>query len=97
AVVRPQTAGMVRLPIPELVDRGLAEDGPVWLEPAPEQVGFGPRVEDLFRRSFDPAGDRDPEEGGGRARSGRRHRHSLFLFALRNASSLSRRSLQNRS
>jgi hypothetical protein len=36
----------------------------VWLEPAPEQVGFGPRVEDLFGRRFDPAGDRDPEEGG---------------------------------
>src|SRR5229473_7265236 len=97
AVVRPQTAGMVRLPIPKLVDRGLAENGPVRLEPAPEQVGFGPRVEDLFGRSFDPAGDRDPEEGGGRARSGSRHRQSLFLFALRNASSLPRRSLQNRS
>src|SRR5437667_662955 len=97
AVVRPQTAGMVRLPIPKLVDRGLAENGPVRLEPAPEQVGFGPRVEDLFARSFDPAGDRDPEEGGRRARSGSRHRQSPFLFALRNASSLSRRSLQNRS
>src|SRR5438874_5003336 len=36
AVVRPQTAGMVRLPIPELVDRGLAENGPVRLEPSPE-------------------------------------------------------------
>ena len=34
------------------------------LEPAPEQVGVGPRVEDLFGRRFDPAGDRDPEEGG---------------------------------
>jgi hypothetical protein len=55
---------MVRLPIPKLVDRGLAENGPVRLEPAPEQVGFGPRVEDLFGRRFDPAGDRDPEEGG---------------------------------
>src|SRR3989442_5910496 len=97
AVVRPQTAGMVRLPIPNLLDRGLSENGPVRLEPAPEQVGFGPRVEDLFGRSFDPAGDRDPEEGGGRARSGSRHRQSLFLFALRNASSVSRRSLQNRS
>src|SRR6267143_1632278 len=97
AVVRPQTAGMVRLPIPKLVDRGLAENGPVRLEPAPEQVGFGPRVEDGFGRSFDPAGDHDPEEGGGRARSSGRHRQSLFLFALRNASSLSRRSLQNRS
>src|SRR5207245_3736204 len=86
AVVRPQTAGMVRLPIPKLVDRGLAENGPVRLEPAPEQVGFGPRVEDLFGRSFDPAGDRDPEEGDGRARSGSRNRQSLFLFALRNAS-----------
>jgi len=31
---------MVRLPIPKLVDRGLAENGPVRLEPAPEQVGF---------------------------------------------------------
>src|SRR5256885_78582 len=97
AVVRPQTAGMVRLPIPKLVDRSLAENGPVRLEPAPEEVWFGPRVEDLFGRSFDPAGDRDPEEGFGRARSGSRHRQSLFLFALRNASSLSRRSLQNRS
>jgi len=47
---------MVRLPIPKLVDRGLAENGPVRLEPAPEQVGFGPRVEDLSGRSFDPAG-----------------------------------------
>src|SRR5438445_9579521 len=97
AVVRPPTAGMVRLPIPKLVDRGLAENGPVRLEPAPEAVGVGPRVEDLFGRRFDPAGDRDPEEGGGRARSGSRHRQCLFLFALRNASSLSRRSLQNRS
>src|SRR5881409_1551014 len=97
AVVRPQTAGMVRLPIPKLVDRSLAENGPVRLEPAPEQVGFGPRVEDLFGRSFDPAGDRDPKEGFGRARSGSRHRQSRFLFALRNTSSLSRRSLQNRS
>src|SRR5438445_261946 len=97
AVVRPQTAGMVRRPIPKLVDRGLAENGPVRVEPAPETVRFGPGVEDLFGRSFDPAGDRDPEEGGGRARSGSRHRQSLFLFALRNASSLSRRSLQNRS
>src|SRR3989475_8625819 len=96
AVVRPQTAGMVRLPIPKLVDRGLAENGPVRLEPAPEAVGGGPRVEDLFGRSFDPAGDRDPEEGGGRARSGSRHRQSLFLFALRNASSLSRRAVPKR-
>src|SRR3989442_6084991 len=91
AVVRPQTAGMVRLPIPKLVDRGLAENGPVRLEPAPEQVGFGPRVEDLFGRSFDPAGGPDPEEGGGRARSGSRHRQPPFPFALRNGSTLSRR------
>src|SRR5438552_15396893 len=97
AVVRPPTAGMVRLPIPKLVDRGLSENGPVRLEPAPEQVGFGPRVEDLFGRSLDPAGDCDPEEGGRWARSGSRHRQSPCLFALRNASSLSRRSLQNRS
>src|SRR4029453_12227401 len=88
AVVRPQTARMVRLPIPELVDGGLAENGPVRLETPPEQVGFGPRVEDLFGWSFDPAGHGDPEEGG-RARSGGRHRQSLLLFVLRNASSLS--------
>src|SRR5437773_6988444 len=33
ALVRPRAPGMVRLPKPKLVDRGLAENGPVWLEP----------------------------------------------------------------
>src|SRR5438132_14336243 len=39
AVVRPHTAGILRLPIPKLVDRGLAENGPVRAQPAPECGG----------------------------------------------------------
>jgi hypothetical protein len=56
---------VVRLPVPELVDRGLGAEWRVRLEPAPEQIGVSPRIEDLFRRGFDPAGDGDPESGVG--------------------------------
>src|SRR5256712_4215233 len=54
AVVRPQTAGMVRLPIPKLVDRSLAENGPVRLAPSPKKVGFVPRDQYLILPTLDP-------------------------------------------